>query len=162
MALSRLNKIEKRLIAVGAAIAVGRKPFNTLGLSLIVILLFQFGHISSVWASDKDVDKFVSYEQPPTPIGGVDAIKKYLKYPEIAKKNHFEGSVLVGVLIDDKGNPVKTEIRHRKGFKGFARAAIEAVMAVKWQPAKQGDRSVAVWVWVPIHFNCISRGMALN
>ncbi|RMF69444.1 MAG: energy transducer TonB [Calditrichaeota bacterium] len=96
---------------------------------------------------------FVPYDEAPYPIGGYEAIKKRLRYPEIARKAGIEGRVVVGVLIDEHGNPRKTQILKDSGSRvGFEEAAEAAVMSVKWKPAKQRDRPVKVWVSIPINF----------
>lgn len=96
---------------------------------------------------------FVPYDEAPMPIGGMAAIQGHLKYPELAKKVGLEGLVVVGVLIDEKGNPMKTEILKSAGVNiGFDEAAQDAVMAVKWKPAKQRDKPVKVWVSIPVRF----------
>ena len=97
---------------------------------------------------------FIPYDEPPVPIGGMQAILKNLVYPPIAKKAGLEARVVVGVLVDERGNPVKTQILTDAGYKaGFEEAAAKAVMSVKWKPAKQRDRNVKVWVAVPIRFS---------
>ncbi len=97
---------------------------------------------------------FIPYDEPPAPIGGYAAIQKNLKYPEIARKAGLEGSVVLGVLIDKKGNAIKTEVLKDSGTNvGFEEAASRAVMTIKWKPAKQRDTPVKVWVSVPIRFS---------
>lgn len=96
---------------------------------------------------------FVPYDEPPLPIGGMAAIRQRIKYPELALKSGLEGTVVLGVLVDENGNVMKTEILQDSGLNvGFEKAAEEAVMAVKWKPAMQRDRKVRVWVSIPIHF----------
>ncbi len=105
--------------------------------------------------SDNNWDSyvFVPYDEPPQPIGGFGAIQRNLKYPEIARKAGIEARVIVGVLIDENGNVVKTQVLQDSGFKvGFEEAAQRAVMAVKWRPAKQRDSPVKVWVSIPVNF----------
>lgn len=96
---------------------------------------------------------FIPYDEPPTPIGGFAAIQKNLKYPEIARKAGIEALVVVGVLIDENGRVIKTQILNDVGHKiGFEEAAQAAVMKVKWHPAKQRDKPVKVWVSIPVRF----------
>ncbi len=103
--------------------------------------------------TEKATDIFVPHETPPWPIGGSEAIEKQIVYPELAKKAKIEGSVFVGVFIDEQGNPIKTKVRKGASFRGFEKAVRKALMAVKWQPAKQGERAVKVWVWIPVEFH---------
>jgi protein TonB len=103
--------------------------------------------------------EFIPYDEPPEPIGGYAAIQKNLKYPEIARKAGIEALVIVGVLIDEKGNSIKTQVMNEVGHKiGFEEAAQAAVMAVKWRPAKQRDKPVKVWVSIPVRFMLNSAG----
>lgn len=96
---------------------------------------------------------FIPYDEPPRPIGGYGAIQKNLKYPEIARKAGLEARVVIGVLIDEKGNSLKTQVLKDSGSKvGFEEAAAAAVMKVKWYPAKQRDKPVKVWVSIPVNF----------
>ena len=95
---------------------------------------------------------FVAYDEPPVPIGGFSAIQKRLVYPEIARKAGVEGRVYVNVLIDEKGNVIKTKILKSLGNNGCDEAAEAAIKAVKWKPAKQRDKPVKVWVGIPVVF----------
>jgi protein TonB len=96
---------------------------------------------------------FIPYDEPPLPIGGYGAILKALQYPEIARKAGIEATVVVAVLIDERGNSAKTQIlKGAASTLGFNEAAQEALMKTKWKPAKQRDMTIKVWLSVPIHF----------
>ncbi|MFQ5771440.1 MAG: energy transducer TonB [bacterium] len=96
---------------------------------------------------------FVPFEEPPQPVGGLAAIHKIIKYPKKALQRGIEGTVVIGILIDEHGHAKKTQLLKASGFEvGFEEAAIKAVTAIKWIPAKQRDRAVKVWVAVPIRF----------
>ena len=96
---------------------------------------------------------FIPHDEPPQPVGGFAAIQRNLKYPELARKAGVEARLVVGVLIDENGKPIKTQILHDSGSNiGFEDAAREAIMKVKWRPAKQRDAAVKVWVAIPINF----------
>jgi protein TonB len=96
---------------------------------------------------------FVAYDSPPEPVGGYASLQKNLKYPELARLSGMEGKVIVGVLIDTEGNSVKTTILKDSGGRvGFEKAAQEAVMKLKWIPAKQRDKPVKVWASVSVTF----------
>ena len=101
---------------------------------------------------DSDVIVFVPYDEPPVPIGGFPAIQKKLVYPEIARKAGVEGRVTIYAQVDESGNVVRTRVVQSLGPNGCDEAAIKAIMSVKWKPAKQRDRSVKVWIAVPVDF----------
>jgi protein TonB len=104
--------------------------------------------------------RFIPYDEPPVPIGGYAAILTNLNYPAIARKAGIEARVVVAVLIDERGNSVKTQILSSTvSIMGFSDAAQKAVMLVKWKPAKQRDRAVKVWVSFPIRFQLIMEKM---
>jgi protein TonB len=102
-------------------------------------------------AEDEEI-VFVPYDEPPAPIGGFAAIQKKLEYPEIARKAGVEGRVLIYAQVDEQGDVQKTRVIQSLGPNGCDEAAITAIKAVKWKPAKQRDRAVKVWIAVPVDF----------
>ncbi len=99
-----------------------------------------------------DHDPFISYDEPPTPVGGFMAIQRKVVYPEIARKAGVEGRVVVKCLIDERGNVIDTQILQSLGNNGCDEAAITAVRSVKWKAAMQRDKPVKVWISVPVTF----------
>jgi protein TonB len=95
---------------------------------------------------------FVPYDDPPEPIGGFGAIQSKLVYPEIARKAGIEGQVTVQAKISERGEVIDTRILVPLGNSGCNEAAVAAIRAVKWKPAKQRDKPVAVWVSIPVRF----------
>ena len=95
---------------------------------------------------------FVAYDEGPEPIGGMAAILRHLKYPEIAKRAQIEGTVYVEAIIDEKGNVINTSIIKSLGNSSCDEAAAAAIRAVKWKPAKQRDKSVKVRIKIPVKF----------
>ena len=104
--------------------------------------------------SDEDGYRFIAFDSPPQPIGGLAAnLRKNIQYPNIARQASVEGVVIVGVLIDELGNSLKTTILKDSGSNlGFEAAAQDAVMKIKWIPAKQRDKPVKVWIYVTVRF----------
>ncbi|NIR48617.1 energy transducer TonB [candidate division KSB1 bacterium] len=122
--------------------------FIQLGLCLVSAQTNVEG--TEVKSTHLDVPKL--QEEPPEPIGGYEAIRKRIQYPKLAREIGIEGFVVVGVLIDEYGNPQATQVRKGEGFTGFEMAVQKALKAVRWQPAKQRGRAVKVWIWVPVQF----------
>lgn len=95
---------------------------------------------------------FVPHDEPPTPVGGMAAIQSILEYPEIALRAGVEGTVLIYAQVDVDGTVKATRIVKSLGNNGTSEAAVKAIRAVKWIPAKQRDKPVRVWVVVPVIF----------
>lgn len=101
---------------------------------------------------DDEAIVFVPYDEPPQPIGGFAAIQRKLVYPEIARKAGVEGRVIIWARVDEQGNVVGTKIQKSLGPNGCDEAAVNAIKSVQWNPAKQRDRAVKVWIAVPVDF----------
>lgn len=94
---------------------------------------------------------FVAVEQMPEPIGGISAIQKQIKYPELAKRAGIQGKVYVKAYVDEKGNVFKVELLKGIGA-GCDEVAMVAVKNTKFTPGKQRGRAVKVQMTVPINF----------
>jgi TonB family protein len=74
------------------------------------------------------------------------------EYPERARRQGWEGTVLLDVLITLEGKPAKVEIKETSGFEILDRAAAQAVMGWRFHPARYGATALEGWVKVPIVF----------
>lgn len=90
--------------------------------------------------------EFVPYDKAPQVIKLVRPI-----YPEIARKAGVEGTVILKIQVDEKGNVVDAKVLKSLGA-GLDEAAIAAAMQCKFTPAMQRDKSVKVWVSYPVRF----------
>jgi len=100
---------------------------------------------------------FVAYDEPPKPIGGFKAIQDKLVYPELARKAGIEGTVTVQAQINESGKVVDTRILKSLGENnGCDEAAVAAIKATQWEPAKAKGSPVTVWVSVPVRFKLSS------
>ncbi|HPG39707.1 MAG TPA: M56 family metallopeptidase [bacterium] len=91
------------------------------------------------------------FDVAPKPVKGFEELMKNVGYPESALKAGIEGKVLVNVLFDEKGNIVETKIE--KGLnEDCNQAAINAIKAVKWDPAIKDGKPIKVWLHIPIIF----------
>lgn len=83
----------------------------------------------------------VSYAYNPTP-----------EYPERARREGREGTVLLRVLVDEEGGSRLLEVNRSSGFEPLDKAAVETVRRWRFHPARYGDKRVEAWVNVPIIF----------
>ena len=74
-------------------------------------------------------------------------------YPEPARAAGVEGTVMVYALVGRDGK-VK-EVRIRRSVPMLDQAALRAVRAWVFKPARAGRESVAVWVTIPVRFRLL-------
>jgi periplasmic protein TonB len=94
---------------------------------------------------EPDVYEFVHVQEKPVLL---KQISPY--YPELARKAQIEGTVVVKVLIDTKGNVERTELL--KSIPMLDEAALQAAKKCIFKPAKQRDKFVKVWMSIPFKF----------
>ncbi|MDZ7337710.1 MAG: M56 family metallopeptidase [candidate division KSB1 bacterium] len=95
-----------------------------------------------------------TWDVPPEPIGGFQAIQNKVRYPEEARKAGLEGRVYVVAVIDTTGTVrhAYTKPDSAPGAVQLHQAAIEAVSGVQWRPARKQGKPVAVQIGVPVIF----------
>ena len=61
--------------------------------------------------------------------------------------------MLVRVLIDEQGNPLKLELQQSSGFSRLDDSAMTAVRAARFKPYTEDGTPRQVWVLIPIVFD---------
>lgn len=100
---------------------------------------------------DDEEDFFVVVEQMPEPIGGIAAVQKLVKYPEMARRAGIEGRVTIRFVVNEKGE-IENPVVLRGIGGGCDEAALEAVKKAKFNPGMQRGRPVRVQFSLPITF----------
>jgi len=91
---------------------------------------------------------------PPEPLVKAKPISQPVAlYPESAKLAGQEGRVLIKAFIDKEGNVTKTRVVRSSGFPELDQAAQEAVMKMKFEPARRGNVTEESTVGIPINFS---------
>lgn len=91
------------------------------------------------------------YERPATVIGGIDSIKKHIKYPVKYKMQKVEGIVFVWVLIG-KDSLIKCK-KIIAGINGdFDNEALNVIHRIKYLPALYNNNSYDSDLLIPIRF----------
>ena len=90
---------------------------------------------------------FIPYDDPPVAMSPIRPV-----YPEIAQEAGIEGVVVVQAFIDEKGRVKETLILKGVPNTGLDEAAMEAIRKTRFRPAKQRERSVGVWISIPVNF----------
>jgi protein TonB len=74
------------------------------------------------------------------------------KYPAIAKRRGWQGTVRLRVSVSAEGYSEAVAIHSSSGHEALDESAVEAVRKWRFNPAKQGNTAVASSVIVPINF----------
>ena len=90
--------------------------------------------------------------------GGVSSPQLLFKvepeYSEEARKAKFQGTVLLFVIVDEKGNPRDIKIIRPLGL-GLDQKAVEAVEKWKFSPGKKDGKPVAVQAQIEVNFRLL-------
>jgi protein TonB len=73
-------------------------------------------------------------------------------YPAIAQRMRKEATVVVRVLVDERGRVMQAELKGGQAGYGFDQAALQAAKGARFAAATQGGQPVKMWVDLPIHF----------
>ncbi len=98
----------------------------------------------------------LDYQRYPEFPGGEDAMQTFLQsnlpYPELARENGAEGTVVLRLHITEYGSIETAEVVQSVGF-GCDRAALAVVdLMPKWTPAQQGPYAIETNYYLPIAF----------
>ncbi|MGH7889152.1 MAG: TonB family protein [Thermodesulfobacteriota bacterium] len=73
-------------------------------------------------------------------------------YPMIARKNGFEGVVLLRVFVLEDGTVGKVELEKSSGYGMLDKSALDGVKDWIFIPGKRNGTPISSWVMVPIRF----------
>jgi len=73
------------------------------------------------------------------------------EFSEEARKQKFSGNVLVGLIVDEQGNPVHVRVMRGVGL-GLDEKAVEAVRQYKFKPAMKDGKPVKVELSIDVRF----------
>ncbi len=75
-----------------------------------------------------------------------------IAYPAPARRRNLEGTVVLDVLVTAEGRPAQVEVARSSGHAILDRSAAEAVRRWRFDPARQGESPIAMWVQVPVRY----------
>jgi len=103
---------------------------------------------SSEEAETDKLPAFVAHEVPPKPL---NLDKVVFAYPEVAKTLGLSGTVYLQLWIDERGNVTNVTII-RSVHPILDKVAVESARKLKFSPARQGNKPVAVPLSFPVRF----------
>ncbi|MFC1693450.1 energy transducer TonB [Candidatus Latescibacterota bacterium] len=98
-----------------------------------------------VEAVEEEIYEYFAVEEQPRRTNTIVPV-----YPEMAKRAGIEGTVLMKVLVNKEGLVDSVEVIN--GPEIFNESAKDAAMASSFTPAKQNDKPVICWVFMPFRF----------
>jgi protein TonB len=93
----------------------------------------------------------------PSPSGIKEAIPLYRdnpppRYPRIARRKGYEGTVVLEVLVNTEGKVADYRIIRSCGHSVLDKAAMKSIRNWLFEPGMKGEIKVEMWVKVPIRF----------
>lgn len=74
-------------------------------------------------------------------------------YPEAARREGWEGTVMVEVAVDEDGRPKSSRVYQSSGFAALDRAALDNIQRrCRFHPARRGEMRVATSIKIPVVF----------
>jgi protein TonB len=73
-------------------------------------------------------------------------------YPMLARRRHYEGTVLLDILVRRDGTVGSVRLAQSSGHESLDQSAIREVMKWTFYPGKKGDEPLEMWVTIPIRF----------
>ncbi|MEE9431066.1 MAG: energy transducer TonB [Melioribacteraceae bacterium] len=123
--------------------------------SFVSLMLLTF--VLTISANQKNIhfqegDEYLAFAtQMPTPIGGLEAIYKKIKYPKLALQAGLEGKVYLIAYINAKGIATDVKVIKKLGG-GCDEAATEVIKKTKFTPGVSEGKSVNVKLSLQIQF----------
>jgi len=74
------------------------------------------------------------------------------QFPEMARRRGYEGEVLLAVLVSVNGTVASVKVKESSGHSILDRAAVQAVAAWEFEPARRMGSPVPLWVDIPVRF----------
>jgi len=74
------------------------------------------------------------------------------EYPRLAKRRGYEGTVVLGVLVDEEGRVKDMRLFRSSKYKILDKAAMASVKKWLFRPGMSGGEPVEMWVKIPIRF----------
>ncbi len=73
-------------------------------------------------------------------------------YPPASRRAGEQGSVVVNVLVDERGHPQQVKLQNSSGYDKLDQAALQAIQRWVFNPAVRGSQKVTAWTTVRVTF----------
>ena len=123
--------------------SVLRRRIGFIGLSVLMAGSVFMVQASVQTATSKNASSNLSYNSQIQPV-----------YPADAVENKQEGTVILKVLVDKAGTPIKAESQpNTKATPSMVQSAINAAMKWRFNPALKNGKPIESYALVPVKFS---------
>ena len=126
---------------------------NMLTIRYAFLFLFGILSFSPVMAQVPDINEFVFVDSEPKPLN-LDSVRSKIGYPDEAVLANQEGTVVVRILVDEKGAYVRHQVV-REIHPALAEAVEEHISELEFSPAMQNGAPIMFWTNLPFPFKLI-------
>ena len=102
-------------------------------------------------AQEEDAEIFVVVEEMPTLVGGIAALQKHIRSPELARQAGINGRVFVQFVVDETGAVTNPVVLRGIGG-GCDEEALRVIRLATFTPGKQRGKPVKVRYVLPVVF----------
>lgn len=104
--------------------------------------------------SDDQKPRFIPYDTPPR-LENAREVSRTLQalYPAELKEAGVGGVANVWLFIDETGAVQDAQLNRSSGVDQIDAAALELARTMLFEPARNRDKAVAVWVAIPVSFS---------
>lgn len=74
------------------------------------------------------------------------------KYPQAARRRHYQGTVLLDVRVTPQGRAAEVKVIQSSGYPILDESALSTVRQWRFTPARRGMQPIEMWVEVPVRF----------
>jgi TonB family protein len=125
--------------------------------SIVYILLLLFCAATGVLAQEGEQGKNSSrateelnVQQEPQPLN-LESVHRKIKYPKRCKDKNIQGKVIIRILVDKTGKPVKHEVLDSP-HDLLTKACTDVIYDLQFSPAINKGEPVVCWVRMPFNF----------
>lgn len=96
-----------------------------------------------------DIEKKTPVVREAVPLYKINPLPKY---PRLARKRGYQGTVVLNVLVDQNGRVGDLRLFTSSGYSILDRKAMESVKVWLFEPGMKGNKKLDMWVRVPVRF----------
>ena len=124
------------------------KNFYLCRIAALIFLCLTFCLLPA--QDEPDMNTFIPVEVEPKPLNMQD-IQMAIGYPKVASDAGIEGTVIVRILIDTKGNYVRHVVLN-EAHPALEEAVVTKIPDLTFEPAQNEGKPVNFWINLPFAF----------